>query len=84
MSNSNLPPSKKESVAHKVHRLWDKFDIPACGLVDNASILFLQNLSPSGSRKLLVCTTRKVQGSPRSDWSGFSLIHLLNQITAQV
>jgi hypothetical protein len=29
--------TKKERVAHRVHRLWDRFKNPACGLVDNAS-----------------------------------------------
>src|SRR5207248_221304 len=26
-------------VAHKVHRLWERWKYPACGLVDNASSL---------------------------------------------
>ena len=26
-----------EGVAHEVHRLWDRVEHPACGLVDNAS-----------------------------------------------
>jgi hypothetical protein len=30
-----------ESVAHKAHRLWDRVQHPACGLVDNASSDFL-------------------------------------------
>jgi hypothetical protein len=30
-----------EGVAHKVHRLWDRVQHPACGLVDNASRNFL-------------------------------------------
>jgi len=36
-SYSHLPPDIKEGVAHRVHRLWDRFKNPACGLVDNAS-----------------------------------------------
>jgi hypothetical protein len=30
-----------EGVAHEVHRLWDRVEHPACGLVDNASPKFL-------------------------------------------
>jgi hypothetical protein len=38
----NQSPEQKESVAHKVHRLWDQLKNPACGLVDNASEDFYQ------------------------------------------
>src|SRR5262249_55359979 len=31
----------KEGVAHRVHRLWDRFKDPACGLVRNASEDFM-------------------------------------------
>jgi len=37
ISYSHLPTYIKESVAHRVHRLWGWFKNPACGLVDNAS-----------------------------------------------
>jgi hypothetical protein len=30
-----------EGVAHKLHRLWDRVQHPACGLVDNAPRNFL-------------------------------------------
>jgi hypothetical protein len=35
-----------EGVAHKVHRLWDRIEHPACGLVDNASPNFLFEWGP--------------------------------------
>jgi hypothetical protein len=48
----NQSPEQKESVAHKVHRLWDRLKNPACGLVDNASEDFYQAPAEIGSAQL--------------------------------
>jgi len=48
----NQSPEQKESVAHKVHRLWDRLKNPACGLVDNASEDFYQAPAAIGSAPL--------------------------------
>jgi hypothetical protein len=53
-----------EGVAHKAHRLWDRVEYPACGLVDNASqtLLLSLGLNRPSPEAMLFSATKKIQG----------------------
>ena len=53
-----------EGVAHKAHRLWDRVEYPACGLMDNASqtLLLGVGLNRPSPEAMLFSATKKIQG----------------------
>jgi hypothetical protein len=60
----NRTTNLAEGVAHKAHRLWDRVEYPACGLMDNASqtLLLGVGLDRPSPEAMPFIETKKVQG----------------------